>query len=163
MHNALVGVGLRDRVRIGASGKVATGVDLVKRLVQGADYTNAARAMMMAVGCIQAQTCHTNTCPVGVATQDPKRMRALDVGDKTERVHRYQQAVVAEAKQIIASMGLQGPEELAPHLLRRRIDHARTQSYAELFEHLEAGQLLAEPPRTWALDWELADPDRFVA
>jgi glutamate synthase domain-containing protein 2 len=163
VHNALVGVGLRDRVRIGASGKVATGVDLVKRLVQGADYTNAARAMMMAVGCIQAQTCHTNTCPVGVATQDPKRMRALDVGDKTERVHRYQQAVVAEAKQIIASMGLQGPEELAPHLLRRRIDHARTQSYAELFEHLEAGQLLAEPPRTWALDWELADPDRFVA
>jgi glutamate synthase domain-containing protein 2 len=163
VHNALVGVGLRDRVRIGASGKVATGVDLVKRLVQGADYTNAARAMMMAVGCIQAQTCHTNTCPVGVATQDPKRMRALDVGDKTERVHRYQQAVVAEAKQIIASMGLQGPEELAPHLLRRRIDHARTQSYAELFEHLEAGQLLTEPPPTWALDWELADPDRFVA
>jgi glutamate synthase domain-containing protein 2 len=163
VHNALVGVGLRDRVRIGASGKVATGVDLVKRLVQGADYTNAARAMMMAVGCIQAQTCHTNTCPVGVATQDPKRMRALDVGDKTERVHRYQRAVVAEAKQIIASMGLRGPEELAPHLLRRRIDHARTQSYAELFEHLEAGQLLAEPPRTWALDWELADPDRFVA
>ena len=86
VHNALVGVGLRDRVKIGASGKVATGIDIVKRLVQGADYTNAARAMMMAVGCIQAQRCHTNTCPVGVATQDPKRARALDVADKTERV-----------------------------------------------------------------------------
>ena len=71
VHNALVGAGLRDRVRIGASGKVATGSDIVKRLIQGADYTNAARAMMMAVGCIQAQRCHTNTCPVGVATQDP--------------------------------------------------------------------------------------------
>ncbi len=65
VHNALVGVGLRDQVKVGASGKVASGIDIVKRLIQGADYTNSARAMMMAVGCIQAQTCHTNTCPVG--------------------------------------------------------------------------------------------------
>ena len=90
VHNALVGTGLRDRIRIGASGKVATGSDIVKRLAQGADYTNAARAMMMAVGCIRVQDCHINTCPVGVATQDPKRARALDVPDKTERVRRYQ-------------------------------------------------------------------------
>ncbi|MGZ4478226.1 MAG: FMN-binding glutamate synthase family protein [Nocardioidaceae bacterium] len=161
VHNALVGVGLRDRVRIGASGKVATGVDLVKRIVQGADYCNAARAMMMAVGCIQAQTCHTNTCPVGVATQDPKRMRALDVPDKTERVYNYQRATVHQAMQVMASMGLEGPHQLAPHMLRRRIDHSTTQSYAELFEHLETGQLLADPPETWQLDWELADPDKF--
>ena len=73
LHNALVGTGLRDRIRIGASGKVATGMDIVKRIAQGADYTNAARAMMMAVGCIQAQKCHTNHCPAGVATQDPRR------------------------------------------------------------------------------------------
>ncbi len=71
VHNALVGTGLRDRVRVGASGKVATGSDMVKRMAQGADYTNAARAMMFATGCIQAQRCHINTCPVGVATQDP--------------------------------------------------------------------------------------------
>ena len=161
VHNALVGVGLRDRVRIGASGKVATGVDIVKRLVQGADYTNAARAMMMAVGCIQAQTCHTNTCPVGVATQDPKRMRALDVPDKTQRVARYQEAAVTQALQVIGSMGLEGPHQLAPHMLRRRVDHSRTESYAELFEHLEHGQLLSEVPETWALDWALADPDAF--
>jgi glutamate synthase domain-containing protein 2 len=161
VHNALVGVGLRDRVRIGASGKVATGVDIVKRLVQGADYTNAARAMMMAVGCIQAQTCHTNTCPVGVATQDPRRMRALDVPDKTERVVRYQQAVVAQTMQVIASMGLEGPHQLAPHMLRRRIDHSRTDSYADLFHHLRSGELLAQPPATWRLDWALADPDAF--
>jgi glutamate synthase domain-containing protein 2 len=162
VHNALVGTGLRDRVKIGASGKVATGVDIVKRLMQGADYTNAARAMMMAVGCIQAQTCHTNTCPVGVATQDPKRMRALDVPDKTERVVRYQEAAVRQALQVIGSMGLDGPERLAPHMLRRRVDHHRTESYAELFEHLEEGQLLAEVPPTWQLDWALADPDRFT-
>ena len=161
VHNALVGVGLRDRVKVGASGKVATGVDIVKRIVQGADYTNAARAMMMAVGCIQAQTCHTNTCPVGVATQDPKRMRALDVPDKTLRVTRYQDAAVRQALQVIGSMGLEGPHQLAPHMLRRRVDHSRTESYAELFEHLEDGQLLAEAPRTWALDWALADADAF--
>ncbi len=95
VHNALVGTGLRDRVKIGASGKVATGVDIVKRILQGADYTNAARAMMMATGCIQAQTCHTNTCPVGVATQDPRRMRALDVTDKTGRVASYQYETVS--------------------------------------------------------------------
>ena len=161
VHNSLVGVGLRDRVRIGASGKVATGVDIVKRLVQGADYTNAARAMMMAVGCIQAQTCHTNTCPVGVATQDTRRMRALDVPSKTERVYQYQKAAVRQAMQVMASMGVDGPEGLAPHMLRRRVDHHRTASYAELFEHLEDGQLLAEPPESWQLDWALADPDRF--
>ena len=92
MHNALVGCGLRDRIRLGASGKVATGTDIVKRLAQGADYTNSARAMMMAVGCIQAQRCHTNRCPVGVTTQDPKRARALVVPEKSDRVERYQHA-----------------------------------------------------------------------
>ncbi len=161
VHNALVGVGLRDQVRIGASGKVATGVDLVKRIIQGADYTNAARAMMMAVGCIQAQTCHTNTCPVGVATQDPKRMRALDVPDKTARVVRYQEAVVEQAMQVIASMGLSGPHELTPHMLRRRVDHSRTESYAQLYEQLEPGQLFTDPPHGWREDWALADADAF--
>ena len=161
VHNALVGAGVRDRVKVGASGKVATGIDLVKRVIQGADYTNAARAMMMAVGCIQAQTCHTNTCPVGVATQDPKRMRALDVPDKTERVVRYQQATVDQAMQVIASMGLHSFDELRPHMLRRRIDHDTIRSYAEMFEHLAPGQLLRDPPASWERDWVRADPDRF--
>jgi glutamate synthase domain-containing protein 2 len=162
VHNALVGTGLRDHVKIGASGKVTSGIDIVKRMVQGADYTNSARAMMMAVGCIQAQTCHTNTCPVGVATQDPKRMRALDVADKTERVRRYQDRVVAQTMQTIASMGLQSPEELRPRMLRRRIDHEQVLSYAELFPHLEPGELTASAPRSWESDWIDADPDRFI-
>ena len=163
VHNALVGAGLRDRVKVGASGKVATGIDVVKRLIQGADYTNSARAMMMAVGCIQAQLCHTNTCPVGVATQDPKRMRALHVPDKTERVFHYQQHCIEQAVQVMASMGVHGPHELRPHMLRRRIDHERVTSYAEMFHHLQPGELLEQPPEgSWAQDWALADPDRFV-
>jgi glutamate synthase domain-containing protein 2 len=163
VHNALVGVGLRDRVRIGASGKVATGIDVVKRMVQGADYTNSARAMMMAVGCIQAQTCHTNTCPVGVATQDPKRMRALDVGDKTQRVVHYQRQTVAQAQQVLASMGLTGADQLRPSMLRRRVDHERVLSYADMFDHLAPGELLHSAPAGWRPDWELADPDTFRA
>ncbi len=163
VHNALVGAGLRDQVKVGASGKVTSGIDVVKRLIQGADYTNSARAMMMAVGCIQAQTCHTNTCPVGVATQDPKRQRALVVADKTDRVYHYQQQVVEQAKQAIASLGLSGPEDLHPRMLRRRIDHERTCSYEELFAHLRPGELLAGPEEeTWARDWAAADPDRFT-
>ena len=161
LHNALVGTGLRSRIRIGASGKIATGMDVVKRIAQGADYTNAARAMMMAVGCIQAQKCQTNHCPTGVATQDPRRYRALDVPDKSERVRRFQEATVAEAQQIIASMGLTGPHELCPGMLMRRINHHAVHSLAEIYEWLEPGELLAEPPQSWAGDWTTANPDRF--
>ncbi|WP_214664623.1 MULTISPECIES: FMN-binding glutamate synthase family protein [Streptomyces violaceusniger group] len=162
VHNALVGTGLRDRIRVGASGKVATGSDMVKRMVQGADYTNAARAMMFATGCIQAQRCHTNTCPVGVATQDPRRARALDVGDKSARVERFQRATVYGAMQIMASMGVHDPTELRPHMLRTRVDPFTVRSHAELYEWLAPGQLLTEPPATWAEDWAAANPGQFT-
>ncbi|CAN5263011.1 FMN-binding glutamate synthase family protein [soil metagenome] len=162
VHQALLGVGLRDRIKVGASGKVSTGVDIVKRIIQGADYTNSARAMMMAVGCIQAQTCHTNTCPTGVATQDPKRMRALDVPDKSHRVTSYQQGTVDQAMQLVASMGLTSFEALRPHMLRRRVTHGQIVSYADLVEPMEAGELLTDPPGSWADDWARADPDTFT-
>ena len=162
VHNALVGVGLRDRIRVGASGKVATGTDIVKRLIQGADYTNSARAMMMAIGCIQSQRCHTNHCPVGVATQDPARARALDVTDKSARVQRYQQSTVEEAMRIMASMGVADPADLRPWMLRKRLGPVSQQSYAEIYEWLEPGELVADTPASWAEDWLLADPDSFV-
>jgi glutamate synthase domain-containing protein 2 len=161
VHNALVGSGLRDRVKIGASGKVATGSDIVKRLIQGADFTNAARAMMMAVGCIQAMRCHTNQCPVGVATQDPKRTRALDVADKSVRVHQYHQATVRQAVQLMATLGACDPRELNPHMLRKKVSPTLVRSYAELYEWLQPGQLLAEAPASWAADWAAADADTF--
>ncbi|WP_082079698.1 FMN-binding glutamate synthase family protein [Williamsia herbipolensis] len=162
VHNALVGVGLRDRIRVGASGKVATGSDIVKRLIQGADYTNSARAMMMAIGCIQSQRCHTNHCPVGVATQDPARARALDVTDKGHRVFRYQQATVAEAMRIMASMGVTDPATLHPSMLRKRLGPVSQQAYSETYEWLEPGELVADTPASWAEDWLLADPDTFT-
>ncbi|WUS68413.1 FMN-binding glutamate synthase family protein [Kitasatospora sp. NBC_01246] len=162
VQNALVGTGLRERIRIGASGKVATGSDLVRRLALGADFTNAARAMMFAVGCIQAQRCHTNTCPVGVATQDPRRARALDVGDKSQRVMRFQEATVKSALQIMASMGVTDPAELGPHMLQLRVDTHTMSSYADIHSWLTPGELLQDPPAAWAADWHAADPDRFT-
>ncbi len=162
LHNALVGTGLRERIKIGASGKVASGNDIVKRLMQGADYTNAARAMMQALGCIQSQKCHTNACPVGVATQDPRRQRALVVTDKAPRVARYQAATVAQAQEMIGSLGLSGPGELNPAMLMRRIDHVHTASYLELYDWLAPGELLAAPPGDWAADWAAASADSFV-
>ena len=118
--------------------------------------------MMMAVGCIQSQRCHTNTCPAGVATQDPKRARALDVPDKTERVRRYQAAVVKEAMRVMASMGVGDPNALTPHMLMRRVTPSRARSYAEMFHWLEPGELLADPPELWAADWARANPDSFA-
>ncbi|GAB3585883.1 FMN-binding glutamate synthase family protein [Calidifontibacter terrae] len=161
LHNALVGAGLRDRIKIGASGKVATGSDIVKRLIQGADYTNSARAMMMAVGCIQAQMCHTDKCPVGVATQNHRRARALDVGDKSIRVKQFHEATVQQAAQMIASMGCTDPSQLSPHQLRINTSHTESRSYAEKFEWLSPGELLADPPRTWAADWAAASAHAF--
>ncbi|MEV7501913.1 FMN-binding glutamate synthase family protein [Streptomyces sp. NPDC093018] len=162
VHNALVGTGLRDQIRIGASGKIATGGDIVKRLAQGADFTNAARSMMFALGCIQARACHTNACPVGVATQDAYRARALDVTEKADRVRRYQMATVRSAQHIIAAMGLDTPEELHPRMLRRRLGTGgEIRSYADLYQWLEDKQLLNNPPEPWQADWHIADPDQF--
>lgn len=161
VHNSLVGTGLRDQIKIGASGKVATGVDIVSRICQGADFTLSARAMMFAVGCIQALKCNTNRCPTGVATQDPARARALDVADKTARVFNFQRATVASAAQIVASMGLTGLHELSPAMLNRRTEGQGARTYAEIYDWLMPGELLDGPPQAWLSDWIEASAERF--
>jgi glutamate synthase domain-containing protein 2 len=161
VHNALVGSGLRGNIKIGASGKVASGIDIVKRVCQGADFTLAARAMMFAIGCIQAQKCHTNHCPVGVATQDPWRARALNVEDKKQRVFQYQERTVNSAYQIISSMGLDSFSQLTPRKLFRRIDPSTTRTYKDLYEWLEPGELLDNPRLTWKRDWQVAQATSF--
>jgi hypothetical protein len=118
--------------------------------------------MMMAVGCIQSQRCHTNHCPVGVATQDRYRARALDVTDKSERVYRYQQATVAQAMRLMASMGVSDLSMLNPQMLRKRVSPTEQRSYAELYEWLAPAALLEHAPSTWRSDWDIADPDSFA-
>ncbi|MCX2934135.1 FMN-binding glutamate synthase family protein [Mycobacterium sp. CVI_P3] len=161
VHNALVGAGLRSHIRVGASGKVATGVDIVTRICQGADFTMSARAMMFAIGCIQAMKCNTNKCPTGVATQDKARSRSLYVPDKTARVVNFQRATVASAAQIVASMGLSGFDELEPAMLNRRIQGQHTRTYAELYDWLMPGELLDDPPESWRSDWVEACAEEF--
>jgi glutamate synthase domain-containing protein 2 len=161
LHNALTGSGLRDTISIGASGKVAQGNDIVRRLIQGADFTMSARAMMMATGCIQAQKCHTGKCPVGVATQSARRQRALDVVDKGERVRRYHEATIAEARRIMGAMGASRPSQLDTTMLRQVLSPIASSSYAEIYEWLSPGQLLDSPPESWAADWAHARADSF--
>ncbi len=161
VHNALVGCNLRDKIRIGCSGKIHSAFEMARRIAQGADYCNAARAMMFALGCIQAQRCQTNRCPVGVATQDPKRVRALVVDDKATRVYRFQQNTVTAFNEILASLGLERPEELHPGLMMRRINPTTVQSYQQLYHYLEPGELIADPPELWAADWQRAKADQF--
>ena len=161
VHNCLVGVGLRQHIRIGASGKVASGADIVTRICQGADFTLAARAMMFALGCIQAMKCHTNTCPTGVATQNPELARALYVPDKIDRVANFQRATVASAAQIVASMGLDGFHQLQPSMLNRRIEGQRTRTYAEIYDWLMPCELLEDPPDSWRSDWVEACAEEF--
>ncbi len=154
--------GARNEIKVGASGKIASGSDIVKRLIQGADFTNSARAMMMAVGCIQAQTCHTGKCPVGVATQDARRARAIYVPDKAERVRNYHDGTVAEATRLMASMGAAHPSELEPTMPRRNLSPSESWSYARLYDWLEPGELLRDtPPEDWAADWAAARADTF--
>jgi glutamate synthase domain-containing protein 2 len=162
VHNCLVGTGLREHIKLGASGKITNGFDIVKRITQGADFTLAARAMMFAVGCIQAMKCHTNRCPTGVATQDPGLARALDVPDKMDRVANFQKAVVASAAQMVASMGLESFAELTPSMLNRRVDYHRSGTYAEIYEWLMPGELLESPPQAWLSDWIEATAEEFV-
>lgn len=163
LHNALVGSGLRDRIKIGAAGKVISGHDIVRHIIQGADFCMSARAMMMAVGCIQAQKCHTNKCPVGVATQDPRLYQALDVDSKGDRVERYHRLTVEETGQIIATMGCDRPEQMTREMLRRRITATESISYESLYRWLGRGELFEGVEGGWGEDWEYANPDRFTS
>ncbi len=162
VQNCLIGTGLREHIKIGASGKITSGFDIVKRIIQGADFTLSARGMMFAVGCIQAMKCHTNSCPTGVATQDPGLARALDVPDKIDRTANFQRAVVASAAQMVASMGLESFSDLTPSMLNRRIDSAHNRTYAEIYEWLMPCELLECPPEAWLSDWIEASAEEFV-
>jgi glutamate synthase domain-containing protein 2 len=163
VHNALVGVGLRDRVRIGASGKITSAFDMAKVMALGADWCNAARGFMFAVGCIQAQSCHTGECPTGVATQDPLRQRAIHVPGKAERVANYQRNTLHALAELVAAAGLMHPSELKPHHFLRRTDADRVASFAEIYEQLAPGQLLADPgsSRGFAEPWALSRAESF--
>ncbi len=162
-HNALVGLDLRNRIRIGAAGKITSAFDIARVMALGADWCNAARGFMFAIGCIQAQSCHTDRCPTGVTTQDANRQRSLVVDDKSERVFRFHQSTLAALAEVIAAAGLEHPNQLTLNHLWRRVSPNRVESYAQIYPLLAPGALLdgTDDPR-YATAWALARADSFM-
>jgi glutamate synthase domain-containing protein 2 len=145
VHNTLRGAGLRERIKIGCAGKVINAFDIARLMALGADWCNSARGFMFALGCLQAQTCHTGNCPTGVATQDKVRQAALVVPDKSERVYHFHQETLHALKELVQAAGVQHPNDItAHHIVRRTGDHTVATLAQALLHELPMGSLLEE-------------------
>ncbi len=163
VHNALVGAGLRGSIRIGASGKIITGFDIARAMALGADWCNSARGFMFAVGCIQSQSCHTDKCPVGVATQDPTRGRALVVADKRERVANFHRSTVHALAELTGAAGLDHPNRFMPVHFTRRVSAYESIGFDMLYPALSHGELVVGTnDRRFRDAWAMARADRFA-
>jgi glutamate synthase domain-containing protein 2 len=162
VHNALVGTGLRERIRITCSGKIATGFDMVFRIAMGADICQAGRAMMMSVGCVQSKQCNANTCPTGVATQNPRLQHGLVVDKKKLRAAAYHLNTIHSFLEIVGAMGLSNPSQLTPDYIMQRLTYHNSKPLSEIYEYLRPGQLLgSEIPLSYKRHWELANAHKF--
>jgi glutamate synthase domain-containing protein 2 len=164
-HNTLRGAGLRKKIKIGASGKLVSSFAILKTIALGADWANSARGFMFSVGCIQAQACHTNHCPVGVATQDPLRQRALDVGDKSERVARFHANTMHAVAELTSAAGLMHPGEFLPHHLLLREGDRKMVTGEEIYPYMPEGFLLGENIKDdrfgYKMRWQRAAANSF--
>lgn len=162
VHDALRGFGIKKHIRIIASGKVHTGFDLVRNFAIGADMCNGARAMLMAIGCIQALECNTNTCPTGVATQNPKLSDGLDVNDKKVRVLNYHHETVKACVELMSAAGIKHSKDLQRAHIYRRVSANQIQTYAEMYPYLLRGSLLEAPyPQGWEYEVMHSREDSF--
>ena len=163
VRNALVGLNLKDKIRIVASGKVASGFDMVSKMALGADACNAARAMLFAIGCIQSLQCNANTCPTGVTTQNPRLMRGLVVDDKYIRVANFHHAMIESWLELLGAMGVKDISCLNPDYISHRISFGKSVPYSDFYQYLEPGVLLQEDsiPELFAPHWKAAKAERF--
>ena len=163
VHNCLRGIGARDKIKVIASGKTATGFDIVTKLAVGADLVNAARTMMLALGCIQSQACNTNKCPTGIATQNPKRGNALNVKHRSKRVASFQKRTLESAFEMIGAMGIDDPDKLIPTLIWRRGADETNRHFDEIYPTIDYNCLLNnEIPKEYEFDWALASAETFA-
>ncbi|MCX7033271.1 MAG: FMN-binding glutamate synthase family protein, partial [Arenimonas sp.] len=165
VHNTLVGLDLRAQVRVGAAGKIVTAFDMARTLALGADWCNSARGFMFSLGCIQSQSCHTDRCPTGVATQDPSRQAALDPQDKGVRVASFHRNTLLALRDLLAAAGLQHPAELGPEHIIRRVSSTEVRSLAKLHHFVRPGELLETVPDhpVFQVFWDQARADSFAA
>ncbi|MCB5411240.1 FMN-binding glutamate synthase family protein [Pseudogemmobacter faecipullorum] len=166
VHNTLRGAGLRDRICIGAAGKIISAFDIARALALGADWCNSARGFMFSIGCIQAQSCHTNKCPVGIATQDPLRQKAIDVLDKSERVARFHRNTMHALGELAGAAGLSDPRDFMPyHFMFRNKDNEFSDGN-EVYSYLPEGFLLAGEEikglESWYSRWDRARADSYA-
>lgn len=157
VHNSLVGAGLRERIKIGASGKVISAFDMARCLALGADWCNAGRGFMFALGCIQSRSCHTDHCPTGVATQDPVRQRAIVVTDKAERVFYFHANTLHALADLLGAAGLKSPSDISPQHLMVRNGQGQARSLSSRVDTLLPNQLLSEANSTGPLPSPFAD------
>ncbi|MBW3549751.1 MAG: FMN-binding glutamate synthase family protein [Proteobacteria bacterium] len=164
VHNTLVGLGLRDRVHLAAAGRITSAFDIARTMAMGADWCNSGRGYMFAVGCIQAQTCHTDHCPTGVATQDPKRWKQLDVVDKSDRVFNYHQNTLRALRDLLCAAGLEHPRQVGPEHILRRVSPTEVRSMAALYRFLRPGELLDHVPEhaVFKAFWAVSRSDSFA-
>lgn len=157
----LIGAGLREQIQLISSGQTASGFDMLEKLLVGANMVNAARAFMLAVGCVQAQTCNTNHCPTGVATQDPGRSRAINVAEKAERVRNYHEGTVHACFELCGAMGFDNPDTPDAEDLFTRYQEG-LKNFHQIYQPLAPGQLLSGAiPEAYQDDWQRASARRF--
>ncbi|MET3113225.1 glutamate synthase domain-containing protein 2 [Pedobacter sp. CG_S7] len=163
VNDVLTGFDIKKHIKIIASGKITSGFDLVKNIALGADICNSARGMMFAIGCIQALECNSNTCPTGVATQDPSLMKGLVVEDKKARVFNFHRLTVGSAVELLGAAGLRHPYQLTRAYINRRISPNMIQSYIESFPYVPEGCLLQTPyPMRFELGMTLSAAETFA-
>jgi glutamate synthase domain-containing protein 2 len=164
VHNTLVGLNLRGRIRLGASGKLISGFDIARTMALGADWCNSARGFMFALGCIQAQACHTGHCPTGVTTQSWLRQRALHPDDKAERVYYFHKNTLKALGELVGAAGLTHPSEVKPHHIVRRISPNEVRLVSNIIRFVKPGELLAgdlSAHPVYATFWKMADARSF--
>ena len=144
VHNTLKGVGLRSAIKLGCAGKVVSAFDIARMTALGADWCNSARGFMFALGCIQAQACHTGECPTGVTTQDPVRQKALHVPSKSDRVFNFHQQTLEALREIVQAAGLMHPSDITSHHIVRRVSENEVRLLVNLVPQIPVGALLTE-------------------
>jgi glutamate synthase domain-containing protein 2 len=164
VNNALVGVGLRDRIRIIASGQTASSFDVLAKIAVGADVVNAARTMMMALGCVQSRHCNTNRCPTGIATQDPARAKAINVSIKSDRVKNFHHNTLKNFYELVGSMGLDDPAKLKPQMVKRRSPDGLLTPVGHFIAPLKPNALSDDEQHAgipWQQWWDRSRSDQF--
>ena len=164
VDNALIGAGLRDRVKIAASGKIVSAYDIVRVCAIGADWCNMARPFMFSIGCIQARDCSSGHCPTGIATMDPKRFRVIDVKDRAERVYNFQKNTRFALKELLEAAGLEHPNQLNRRHIVRRLSASQIKLADQIYPKVDFGALLkgnkVEDARLSSY-WERVDQSSF--